>query len=112
MRVRADLLDNLVNYAGEVSIYRARLEQQVGAIRFNLTELDQTVARLREQLRTMDIETEAQILYRFDREYEGVEDAARGLRPAGAGPLLAHAGALPRGVRVGQRPGQYPGAAR
>ena len=71
VRVRSDLLDNLVNYAGEVSIYRSRLDQQIGAIRFNLTEFDQTVTRLREQLRTMDIETEAQILYRFDREYEG-----------------------------------------
>lgn len=70
IRVRADLLDNLVNFAGEVSIYRARLEQQVGAMRFNLGELDQTVARLREQLRTLEIETEAQILYRFDRDYD------------------------------------------
>lgn len=70
IRVRADLLDNLVNFAGEVSIYRARLEQQLGAMRFNLGELDQTVARLREQLRTLEIETEAQILYRFDRDYD------------------------------------------
>ncbi len=70
VRVSADLLDNLVNYAGEVSIYRARLDQQVGAVRFNLTELDQTVHRLRDQLRTMEIETEAQILYRYEREHE------------------------------------------
>ncbi|KAB7624477.1 Hpt domain-containing protein [Alkalilimnicola sp. S0819] len=73
VRVHSGLLDNLVNYAGEVSIYRARLEQQVGAFRFNLGELDQTVSRLREQLRTMEIETETQILYRFERENEGVE---------------------------------------
>ena len=70
VRVRADLLDNLVNFAGEVSIYRARLDQQVGAMRFNLQELDQTVSRLRDQLRTMEIETEAQMLYRFERERE------------------------------------------
>ncbi|MDN3516099.1 Hpt domain-containing protein [Aquisalimonas lutea] len=70
IRVRADLLDNLVNYAGEVSIYRARLDQQVGAFRFNLTELDQTVQRLRDQLRTLEIETEAQILYRHERAAE------------------------------------------
>lgn len=73
VRVRAELLDNLVNFAGEVSIYRARLEQQVGAMRFNLGELEQTVARLREQLRTLEIETEAQILYRFEREYEDAQ---------------------------------------
>ncbi|MGD8709034.1 MAG: Hpt domain-containing protein, partial [Ectothiorhodospiraceae bacterium] len=68
VRVRSDLLDNMVNYAGEVSIYRSRLEQQSGAVGFNLSELDQTVSRLREQLRTLEIETEAQILYRFERE--------------------------------------------
>ncbi|MCP1675127.1 chemosensory pili system protein ChpA (sensor histidine kinase/response regulator) [Natronocella acetinitrilica] len=75
VRVRADLLDNLVNNAGEVSIYRARLDQQVGGFRFNLAELDQTVSRLREQLRTLEIETEAQILYRFDRQPESTQDA-------------------------------------
>ncbi len=74
VRVRADLLDGLVNYAGEVSIYRARIEQQTGAVDFNLTELDQTVARLRAQLRTLEIETEAQILYRFEREQETEPD--------------------------------------
>jgi chemosensory pili system protein ChpA (sensor histidine kinase/response regulator) len=61
VRVRADLLDNLVNYAGEVSIYRARLEQQTGAINFNLDEFEQTVQRLREQLRSLEIETESQM---------------------------------------------------
>jgi len=68
VRVKAALLDNMVNYAGEVSIYRSRLEQQVGAYRFNLTELDQTVARVREQLRKLDIETEAQVLFRYESE--------------------------------------------
>ncbi len=68
VRVRADLLDDMVNYAGEISIYRARLEQQVGSYRFNLSELGQTVDRLREQLRKMEIETEAQVLYRYERE--------------------------------------------
>src|SRR5579875_1869524 len=71
IRVRSDLLDSLVNYAGEVSIYRSRLEQQVSNFRFNLVELEQTVARLREQLRKLEIETEAQILSRYQRENEG-----------------------------------------
>jgi len=61
VRVRADTLDNLVNFAGEVSIYRSRLEQQVNSFRFNLQELDETVERFRGQLRTFEIETEAQI---------------------------------------------------
>ncbi len=70
IRVRSDLLDSLVNLAGEVSIYRSRLEQQVGSFRFNLVELDQTTQRLRDQLRKLEIETEAQILSRYQREAE------------------------------------------
>ena len=69
IRVRADLLDSLVNHAGEVAIYRSRLEQQVAGYRFNLVELDQTVQRLRSQLRMLEIETEAQIIARFQREH-------------------------------------------
>ena len=69
IRVRAELLDSLVNHAGEVAIYRSRLEQQVAGYRFNLVELEQTVARLRSQLRMLEIETEAQIIARFQREH-------------------------------------------
>ncbi len=70
IRVRSDLLGKLVNFAGEVSIYRSRLEQQMGDYRFNLDELQQTVVRLRDQLRKLEIETEAQILSRYQREHE------------------------------------------
>jgi chemosensory pili system protein ChpA (sensor histidine kinase/response regulator) len=63
-RVDADLLDSLLNAAGEVSIYRARLEQQVSSIEFNLAELGRVVQRLKDQLRKLEIETEAQILHR------------------------------------------------
>jgi hypothetical protein len=65
-RVSAELLDQLLNNAGEVSIARARLEQQLGSIEFNLGELSRTVTRLKEQLRKLEIETEAQILHRHD----------------------------------------------
>lgn len=76
IRVRSELLDSLVNYAGEVSIYRSRLEQQISTFRFNLIEFEQTVARLREQLRKLEIETEAQIIARYQREHhEGGSDA-------------------------------------
>src|SRR5690606_14389100 len=47
VRIRADLLDRLVNYAGEVAIYRARLEQQLGAFRGAMGEMEQTNMRLR-----------------------------------------------------------------
>ena len=40
VRVRADLLDRLVNHAGEVAIYRSRLEQQLGAFRGAMGELE------------------------------------------------------------------------
>ena len=68
VRIRADLLDRLVNYAGEVAIYRARLEQQLGAFRTAMNEMEQTNARLRDQLRRLEIETEAQIIARYQRE--------------------------------------------
>ena len=66
VRVRSDLLDNLVNFAGEVSIYRSRLEQQTNNFRYNITEFDDTVNRLREQLRQFEIETETQIEYKSE----------------------------------------------
>jgi len=68
VRIRADLLDRLVNYAGEVAIYRARLEQQLGAFRGAAAEMEQTNIRLRDQLRRLDAETEAQIIARYQRE--------------------------------------------
>jgi len=70
VRVRADLLDSLVNHAGEVAIYRSRLEQQLGAFRGAMAELDRTNARLRDQLRRLDLETEAQIVARYQREQD------------------------------------------
>ena len=93
VRVRADLLDNLVNYAGEVSIYRSRLEQQNTVLGGNLDEMGHTVGRLQEQLRKLEIEAEAQILYRHEREgtarsdfdpleldrYSQVQELSRGL---------------------------------
>ncbi|HET8942859.1 MAG TPA: response regulator, partial [Rudaea sp.] len=75
IRVRSDLLDSLVNYAGEVSIYRSRLEQQISTFRFNLVEFETTVSRLREQLRKLELETEAQILSRYQREAESGESS-------------------------------------
>jgi chemosensory pili system protein ChpA (sensor histidine kinase/response regulator) len=65
-RVDAELLDQLLNISGEVSISRARLEQQLGSIDFNLGELSRTVTRLKEQLRKLEIETEKQILHRHE----------------------------------------------
>jgi chemosensory pili system protein ChpA (sensor histidine kinase/response regulator) len=74
VRVRAILLDNLVNFAGEVSIYRSRMEQQTNSFRYNLRELDDTVSRLRHQLRAFEIETEAQIQYRQEETLSQAHD--------------------------------------
>jgi len=60
-RVPVESLDNMLNEAGEISIYRSRLEEQHSALQAQLNEMAQAVTRVREQLRMMDIETEAQI---------------------------------------------------
>ena len=62
-RIDAELLEDLLNAAGEISIYHSRLSQQVSTFEFHVEELDQTVDRLREQLRKLEIETEAQIMH-------------------------------------------------
>ena len=61
VRVRADILDRLVNQAGEVSIARSRLENDVETMRQSLAELTDNVARLREQLREVEMQAESQI---------------------------------------------------
>ena len=60
-RVPVENLDAMLNQAGEISIYRSRLEEHNNAIQLQLNEMAQAIARVREQLRLMDIETDAQI---------------------------------------------------
>jgi chemosensory pili system protein ChpA (sensor histidine kinase/response regulator) len=69
-RVDAGLLDALLNGAGEISIFQSRLTQQLHSIEFHLGELGGTVSRLREQLRKLEAETEAQILHRHQDDAE------------------------------------------
>ncbi|NDI86094.1 hybrid sensor histidine kinase/response regulator [Undibacterium crateris] len=77
VRVRADVLDRLVNQAGEVSISRSRLENEVGTLRSSLSELTENVNRLRSQLREVEIQAETQITSRMahsgDREFDPLE---------------------------------------
>jgi chemosensory pili system protein ChpA (sensor histidine kinase/response regulator) len=73
-RVDAGLLDALLNGAGEISIFQSRLKQQLHSIEFHLGELGATVTRLREQLRNLEAETEAQILHRHEDDAEADED--------------------------------------
>ncbi|GAA5524316.1 protein-glutamate methylesterase/protein-glutamine glutaminase [Microbulbifer aestuariivivens] len=74
VRVAAELLEELVNLAGETSISRGRLEEQVSEFGLALDEMDMTMQRLNEQLRRLDLETEAQILFRQEQLAEKDDD--------------------------------------
>jgi len=67
VRVAAELLEELVNLAGETAISRGRLEEQMSEFGLALDEMDVTLLRLNEQLRRLDRETEAQILFRQEQ---------------------------------------------
>jgi len=61
IRVRAEVLERLVNDAGEVSIARARLDNEMTQVRTALDELTENVERLRQQLREIEIQAESQL---------------------------------------------------
>jgi chemosensory pili system protein ChpA (sensor histidine kinase/response regulator) len=61
LRVRADLVDQLVNEAGEVAIARGRIEGELLALKTSLFELTENVIRLRKQLREVEIQAESQM---------------------------------------------------
>ncbi|MGE5451654.1 MAG: Hpt domain-containing protein [Acidobacteriota bacterium] len=66
VRVRPQLLDRLVNHAGEVSITRTRLAAQVGNIRGSLNDLTENLDRLRLQLRDIEFQAETQLSTRME----------------------------------------------
>ncbi|MDQ6917533.1 MAG: Hpt domain-containing protein, partial [Pseudomonadota bacterium] len=68
LRVRADLIDRLVNEAGEVAITRARVEGELRSLKGNLLELTNSVIRLRSQVREIEIQAESQIQSRMVNE--------------------------------------------
>jgi chemosensory pili system protein ChpA (sensor histidine kinase/response regulator) len=74
IKVPAGLLERLINLAGESSIARGRVEEQVNDVHYSLEEMEMTVSRLQEQVRRLDMETEAQIIFRQEQmESEGAE---------------------------------------
>ncbi|WP_413673625.1 Hpt domain-containing protein [Massilia cellulosiltytica] len=77
VRVRADILDRLVNQAGEVSITRSKLETQVGTLKGMLAEFSDNLANLRRQLREVEMQAESQIASRLsiagEREFDPLE---------------------------------------
>jgi len=66
VRVRAPLLDRLVNHAGEVSITRSRIDADVTLMRASLTDLTENLERLRHQLREIELQAETQIGSRLE----------------------------------------------
>jgi chemosensory pili system protein ChpA (sensor histidine kinase/response regulator) len=68
VRVRSDVLDRLVNQAGEVSIARSRLENDLSTVRGALGDLTDNVVRLRNQLREIEIAAEAQLQSRMEAQ--------------------------------------------
>ena len=77
VRVRADILDRLVNQAGEVSITRSKLENQVGTLKSSLSDFSDNLTRLSRQLREVEMQAESQIASRMsissEREFDPLE---------------------------------------
>ena len=70
VRVRADLLERVVNESGEVAISRSRLDNELGQLRQSLQDLTENVTRLRSQLREIEIQAESQIQARIAHQKE------------------------------------------
>ena len=66
VRVRASLLDRLVNQAGEVSITRARIDADVKMLQSSLNDLTDSLERMRKQLRDIELQAETQIATRME----------------------------------------------
>jgi chemosensory pili system protein ChpA (sensor histidine kinase/response regulator) len=77
VRVRSQLLDRLVNQAGEVMITRSRLEAELGQLRGSLGDLTGNLDRLRQQLRDIELQAETQMQSRLAQ----ARDSAAGFDP-------------------------------
>ncbi|HSV46918.1 MAG TPA: response regulator, partial [Ramlibacter sp.] len=77
VRVRSQLLDRLVNQAGEVMITRSRLESELRQLRGSLADLTGNLDRLRSQLRDIELQAESQMQSRLAQ----AKDSAAGFDP-------------------------------
>ncbi|MFT5098520.1 MAG: chemosensory pili system protein ChpA (sensor histidine kinase/response regulator) [Planctomycetaceae bacterium] len=59
VRVSAELLESLIGLAGESNITRGRVEQQIRDFGESLQEMEETINRVREQVRRLEIEAES-----------------------------------------------------
>ena len=65
VRVRSQLLDRLVNQAGEVMITRSRMDARLTQLKTSLGELGGNLDRLRQQLRDVELQAESQMQSRL-----------------------------------------------
>ncbi|MCE1250879.1 MAG: Hpt domain-containing protein [Comamonadaceae bacterium] len=65
VRVRSQLLDRLVNQAGEVLIARSRLDARMKQFKGSLDDLSGNLERLRQQLRDIEVQAESQMQSRL-----------------------------------------------
>ncbi len=70
IRVRAQLLDRMVNQAGEVMITRSRLEVELNQLRGSLGDMNDNLNRLRQQLRDIELQAETQMQSRLAQAKE------------------------------------------
>lgn len=65
LRLRSDILDRLINEAGEISIARSRMDREMQGFKNFSLDLTESVFRLRNYLREMEIEAESQLQSRM-----------------------------------------------
>ncbi|WP_341906675.1 Hpt domain-containing protein [Polaromonas sp. YR568] len=70
IRVRSQLLDRMVNQAGEVMITRSRLEAELSQLRVSLNDMSGNLNRLRQQLRDIELQAETQMQSRLAQAKE------------------------------------------
>ncbi len=70
IRVRSQLLDRMVNQAGEVMITRSRLEVELNQLRGSLSDMTGNLNRLRQHLRDIELQAETQMQSRLAQAKE------------------------------------------
>ena len=65
VRIRSQLLDRLVNQAGEVMLTRSRMASRLGQLKVSLADLSGNLDRLRGQLRDIEVQSESQMQSRM-----------------------------------------------
>jgi chemosensory pili system protein ChpA (sensor histidine kinase/response regulator) len=70
LRLRSDILDRLINEAGEISIARSRMDREMQGFKNFSLDLTESVFRLRNYLREMEIEAESQLQSRMSHLQE------------------------------------------